>query len=348
MKSFAKILLALLLFFGFFSLNLNAEEKKAGPDDTCAHKQTIGLAVEFTAHSACAHIAKHQGWFEKEGLRFRTYESYITGMALAAALARGSIDAAYICLIPAINAYANAGVPIKIVAGVHQYGYGLVVNPDKIKTVKDLEKPNIRIGCLQEGSPPDVLLHKMIEKYHLDQAKLLRKTRRMNSPQQFLSLKGGELDAAFFPEQYPTMAEELGFKVLLTAQDLWANMPGSVLVVRENLIRDRPEVVKKLVKLTEKATRWLNSHPESAAQITASELSMMSETIFPIEAAKTAAILEVTPRAMMISLTKRLFNTTEVFPREIQATIDYMATLGYIKQSFIAEKILDMRWLHHE
>jgi len=48
---------------------------------------------------------------------------------------------------------------------------------------------------------------------------------------------------------------------------------------------------------------------------------------------------------MLKSLTKRLDCTTEINPEEIQNTIDYMAKLGYIKRSFKAEEILDLRWL---
>ena len=269
-------------------------------------------------------------------------------MALAAALARGGIEVAYICLIPAINAYANAGVPIKVVSGIHKYGYGLVVNPDKIKTVKDLEHPHIRIGCTREGSPTDSLLHKMIEKYHLDRDTILKKVRRMNSPKQFLALKMGQLDAGIICEQYPTMAEELGFKVLLSAQDLWPRMQGSVLVVMEDFIRKHPEKVERLVKVTKQAIVWLNSHPQDAARIVSSGLSMAEEQISPATLAKIAAKSEITPEAMLRSLTKRLDCTTEINPEEIQKTIDYLATLGYIKKRFEAKEILDLRWLKNE
>jgi NitT/TauT family transport system substrate-binding protein len=79
----------------------------------------IGVAVEFNDHAAAAYIAQDKGWFEEEGLNLSACESYVTGMARASALARGDIEVAYVCLVPAINAYANAGVPIKIVAGTH-------------------------------------------------------------------------------------------------------------------------------------------------------------------------------------------------------------------------------------
>ena len=148
------------------------------------------------------------------------------------------------CLIPAINVYTNAKVPIKIVAGTHKYGYGLVVNPEKIKSVKDLEEPGIRIGCVREGGAVDVLLHKTIDKYNLDEKKILNNIQRMNPPKQVLAINSGQLDASFLPEQWATMAEESGFKMLLMSQDVWPEMQGSVLVVKDELIRDHLEVVE--------------------------------------------------------------------------------------------------------
>ena len=315
----------------------------------CAEKEeaSVHMAVEFVDHAACAHIARSQGWFEAEGLSITAFDNYITGMALATALGRGDVNVAYICLIPAINAYANAGVPIKVVAGTHKYGYGLLVDPDKIKTVKDLEKPDIRIGCPREGSPPDALLHKMIEKYNLDEDKILSKVQRMPPPKVLMALKMGQLDAGFCCEQFPTMGEELGFKVLLTAKDLWPEMQGSVLIVMDDLIRDHPEIVRKLVRITQQGTQYIHEHPEDAASIVAGELTVVGKEVLPLEIAGVAAELEITPEAILKSLTTRMECTTSVDPAMLQEEIDYLAKLGYIK-SFNAEDILDLSFLDDE
>ncbi len=312
----------------------------------CAEKEeaSVHMAVEFVDHAACAHIARSQGWFEAEGLNITAFDSYITGMAMASALARGDINAAYICLIPAISAYANAGIPIKVVAGTHKYGYGLLVDPDKIKSVRDLEKPDIRLACPREGSPVDTLLHKMIDEYQLDENKILGKVQRMSPPKVLLALKIGQLDAGFCCEQFPTMGEELGFEVLLTAQDLWPEMQGSVLIVKEDLVRNHPEIVRKLVKITERATQYINEHPEDAAQIAAGELQVAGKEVLPLEIGKIAAGLKITPEAILRSLTTRMECTTDIDPAVVQAEIDYMAELGYIKK-FKAEDILDLRFL---
>ncbi len=302
------------------------------------------MAVEFMDHAACAYIAQDMGWYEEGELELNAYESYVTGMALAAALGRGDIEVAYVCLVPAINAYANAGVPIKIVAGTHKYGYGLVVDPDKIKTVDDLAESGIRIGCVREGGAVDVFLNKTIDYYHLDEDKILNNIQRMNPPQQVLAIKTGQLDAAFLPEQWATMAEDLGFSMLLMSQDVWPEMQGSVLVVKQSLIDNHPEVVEKLVAVSQRATDWANKHPDEAAEIMARQLQVAGGGIFPAEVAEVAANLEITPEVVYQSMA-RLEYTLSIDPEIVQQTIDYLAQLGYIESSFPAEDILDLRFI---
>ncbi|SPD71890.1 ABC-type nitrate/sulfonate/bicarbonate transport systems periplasmic components-like protein [uncultured Desulfobacterium sp.] len=341
----AKFSLPKKIIISFFSvmfvlsstLNLSAAQ-----DDPA-----IGMAVEFTDHAACAHVAKNKGWFKEAGLNVTSFDNYLTGSALAAGLARGDINAAYMCLIPAISAYANGHVPLKVVAGTHKYGYGLIVDPKKITSVKDLERPDIRIGCPNEGTPLDTLLHKMIEQYSLNEDVVLSKTIRMPPSKVFLALKMGRLDAGMLPEQFPTMGEELGLKVILGAQDLWPEMQGSVLVVKDALLNDHPEIVSKLVEVTRQGTEYIHQHPADAARICAQELTVSGQKVFPIDLEKDAADMNITPDVILKSITSRLQSTTDVDPHQVQQCIDYMTELGYIKR-FEAEEILDLRFLSNE
>jgi len=331
-KLFAVFILLGILFFTFFGECFSEKEIP------------IGMAVEFMDHAACAYISQDKSWFKEEGLNLASYESYVTGMALASALARGDIQVAYICLIPAINVYANARVPIKIVAGTHKYGYGLVGNVKNVKTIKDLENPGIRIGCVREGGAVDVLLHKTIDKYDLDEKKILNNVQRMNPSKQVLAINTGQLDAAFLPEQWATMAEESGFKMLLMSQEIWPEMQGSVLVVKDKLIRDHPDLVGKLVKVSQKATGWINQHPQEAAEIVARQLQEAGGSLFPVEIADIATKTEITPEVLLRSM-NRLEYTTDIDLAVIQDAIDYVARLGYIKNSFKAEDILDLSFI---
>jgi len=335
------VLIAFLLVWSLFPLVRDSASREKV---TQRKSREIGMAVEFMDHAACAFIARDKGWFAEEGITVVAYESYITGMALASALARGDIQVAYLCLVPAINAYANARVPLKIIAGTHKYGYGLVVNSDKIKTVKDLEKPDIRIGSVREGGAVDVLLHRVLDEYGLNKGMLLNRVQRMNPPKQVLAINNGLLDAAFLPEQWATMAEGLGFTMLLTAQDVWPHMQGSVLVATEELIGQDPEMIRRLVKVTQKATDWIVKNPTEAATVVARQLSIAGEKVFPIKATRIAASLEINPHILLKSMA-RLEYTPRIDPKTVQETIDYLARLGCIRKSFRADDILDLRFL---
>jgi NitT/TauT family transport system substrate-binding protein len=326
----------LLLLIGFLILVSLGEGKQ--------EETPLGMAVEFTDHAACAYISQDKGWFEEEGLILTTYESYETGMALAAALARGDIQVAYMCLVPAIDVFANAKVPIKIIAGTHKYGYGLVVNPDKVKTIQDLEKPDIRLGCVREGGAVDVLLHKIIDKYNLKEEKIISNIRRMSPPKQILAIQSGQLDAAFLPEQWSTMAEEFGFRMLLMSQEVWPEMQGSVLVVKEELIKNHPDLVKKLVRVSQRATNWANQYREEAAEVVARQLQKAGGSLFPVEDADLVSKIEITLKVLLKSM-NRLEYTININPLIVQETINYVANLGYIKSSFPAEDILDLSFI---
>ena len=277
----------------------------------------VGMAVEFNDHAAGAYVAKEKGWYKEEGINFTAYESYATGIRLASVLARGDIQVAYICLSPVILAYSR-GVPIKIVAGTHKYGYGLVVSPD-ITNVSDLEGKTI--GCAREGAPADLLLNRMIEEYNLKDVNI----RRMNPLKQVVALETGRIDAAFIPEHHATVAESMGFHMLIKSQGLWRDMQGSVLVVKTDLIENDPEAVRKLVKVTQKATNWVNENPERTAIILAN-------------------VLDTKPEVINKSMS-RLNYTTDIDAESVQETIDYMAKLGYIEKGLKAEDILDTRFL---
>ncbi len=304
----------------------------------------LRLAVEYSNHAACVYVARSKGWFAREGLKVEAYESHVTGMALSAALARGEINAAYICLVPAINAYANAGVPIKIVAATHRDGYGLVVDPEKVKDIRDLEKPGVRIGCVREGGAVDVVARKLFEVRKLDRNSILARTLRMNPAQMVLSLKAGRLDAAFLPEHYATVAEALGFKMLLESGEVWPGMPGSVLVVRRQLLDKHPETVEKLVKVSREAAGWIDENPGEAAEIVAGVFRPGGESAFLPQAAREAGKLNPSAEVMARSMA-RLDYRDDLDPFEVQAVIDYLASLGYITENFPAEEILDLRFL---
>ena len=303
-------------------------------------EKPTGIAVEFNNHAASAYVAYAKGWFEAEGLGLiPVFQIYESGATIAAALARGDIQIGYMGLTAAIMTYAR-GVPIKVIAGVHKYGYGLVAKPE-LKEIEDLQ--NKTIGCLREGTVTDLLLNLMIDKYHLENITVLR----MSPSEEVIALIGGRLDAALIPEQHATIAESRGFPILIKSQDLWPGMQGDVLVVRTELIRDNPDLVRRLVKVTQRATAWIKEHPDETAEIMAEQLQVAGEKVFPAKEAEITMNLEVTPESMSRSM-DRVEYSTNIDPGVVQQTIDHMVELGYIKEGSKAADILDLRYLQGE
>ncbi|MCR4441425.1 MAG: ABC transporter substrate-binding protein [Peptococcaceae bacterium] len=331
-KAINKSLLAglLVMLSLFFLVSGCGKDKKT---------QAPGLAVEYNTHAACAFIAQEKGWLPRPERGRGLFSVYATGVALSGALARGDVDAAFICLIPAVTAYTNGGVPVKIVCGTHQYGYGLVCNASRIKEVRDLEESGIKIGCVSEGGTTDILLHKIIEKHALVKEKVMRNVLRMDPPRQLLALKAGEIDAAVVPEHFATLAEELGFKMLLKSQDVWPEMPGSVLLATDRLVTENRAAVKELYAAVTRATAYINENPAGAAEIVAQKLNDLQGPAGLSKTAGAGGDFYTTAETMRRSM-DRLTYTTRLEKEKVQEVIDFMHKLGYIKEAFPAEKIM--------
>jgi len=304
----------------------------------------IRIAVEFNSHAVPAYVAIEKEFYKEAGLCYTTYASYVTGVSLAAGLTRGDVDVAYICLIPAINAHANAGVPIKVLCGTHLYGYGLAVNPEKIQSIEDLEKPGIRIGTLRQGTATDTLMHRVMEQHDLNKQTILSKVRRMNPPKSIFALRTGQLDAVFLPDHWLTMTERDGFSVKLTARDVWPNMIGSVLVAREKLIQANPDIVDKLVRATKKATVWMNENPVASADLAARYLSFEARNTPLADVLENESELRVSSASIARSM-KNLEYINSIDTEQFQYTIDNAVRLGNIKKSFSADMMLDLHFL---
>jgi NitT/TauT family transport system substrate-binding protein len=102
--------------------------------------QSLKISVEYNVHSLPAYVAFKKGLYEKNGLKVERIDSYITGVALVSAMTKGDVEVAYLCLAPAVLAFSNAGLKIKIVDQTHLYGFSVLVNPERIKNVEDLKK----------------------------------------------------------------------------------------------------------------------------------------------------------------------------------------------------------------
>jgi len=310
-----------------------------GREESSKQEINLNVAVEYTDHAAAFYFAQGKGLFRREGIRINGVQVYASGVGVAAAFTKGGFDASYMCLVPAIFTYANGGVPLKIIAGTHKNGYGLVVNSAKIKELRDLEKDGIKIANGPKGTTTDFLQMLLIAKENLDSEKILANTVRMNASKQLMALRSGKVDAVFVPEHFATLAASFpGAQILLKSEDIWPDMPGSVLVVTESLLSKQPEAVKKLKEINAESIRLMNENPQEAAVIVAQNLNIYQDTVKK-EMQSPEANLEVTPEIVARSMTN-LKATPDISIRDVQAVIDKMYSLGYLAKPFDAREIM--------
>ena len=120
-------------------------------------------------------------------------------------------------------------------------------------------------------------------------------------------------------------------------------MQGSVLIVREDLIKNHPEVVRKLVAITGRAIEWIKKNPREAASIMSKQLQMAGGRNSPSDAPEGTQKLKVTPETVLRSMT-RIEHSFTIDPAEVQRSIDFAKKHGNIRNDFKASDILDLRF----
>ena len=162
------------------------------------------------------------------------------------------------------------GVPIKVVYLGHRDGTALVVGKDSdIHDFDDLRGRTVAIPSRYANQ--NVLMHKMMREWGMPEDSI--DLRELPPPEHPTALRSGTIDGYIVGEPFAAKAEVDGFgRVLYQTKDIWPNFISCVLVVRQDLIDDRRDLVQELVDGIAKSGKWLDEDPEhrmDAAEVTA-------------------------------------------------------------------------------
>ena len=181
------------------------------------------------------------------------------------ALISNRVQAAFI-VAPMALALKAQGVPIKVVYLGHRYGSAVVVQKDgPIKTFADMRGRTIAIPS--RFSDERLLLFRAMKVWGIKPSEI--KMVEMSPPDVSGALAAHAIDAFVMGEPFPSQAEMGGFgRVLFQARDYWPDYMSCILVVRQDLIDRRPDVVQVLVDGIARSGLWLDTskpHREDAA-----------------------------------------------------------------------------------
>ncbi len=172
------------------------------------------------------------------------------------ALISGKVQAAFI-VAPMAIALKAQGVGIKVVYLGHRYGSALVVKKNgPVKTFADMRGRTIAIPS--RFSDERLLIFRAMKIWGIRPGEI--KMLEMAPPDVSGALAAGAIDGFVMGEPFPSQAELAGYgRVLFQAREYWPDYMSCILVVQQDLIDKRPEVVQALVDGIARSGLWLDS-----------------------------------------------------------------------------------------
>ncbi|MDF1838186.1 MAG: ABC transporter substrate-binding protein [Planctomycetota bacterium] len=167
-------------------------------------------------------------------------------------------------LAPMAMQLVTDGVPIKVVYLGHRDGTALVVAKDgPVRRFTDLRDKIIAVPS--RYSNQNLLIHRLLAENGMTRDDV--DIREVPPPEHPTALAAGSIDAYIVGEPFAAKGEMDGIgRVLHQTKDVWPGFISCVLVVRDDLIEDRPELIQELVDGIARSGKWLDEDIEHRMQ----------------------------------------------------------------------------------
>lgn len=221
---------------------------------TVAEAPTVKFVVADakTTHHLNLYVAKEKGIFDKYNLDVEIIES--TDLAASRDLVvSGEADIFWSCPTVAISAVAN-GAPIQAIAQVKTPCTSVLLVPEDspIKEITDLAGKKIA------GLSPTceaVISYTTAAK----RAGVEFQLEKLPGGEAIAALDAGAVDGAILEEPHVSIAELKGYKVIFG--DISAGIPCRTINVRDTVIQNETEALKRLVQAVDEANQLILSNP---------------------------------------------------------------------------------------
>ncbi|MYX34596.1 MULTISPECIES: aliphatic sulfonate ABC transporter substrate-binding protein [unclassified Streptomyces] len=235
-------------------------------------------------------VGLKEGFFANElGSGTTIKESvFNAGPAEIEALNAGSIDIGWIGPSPAVNGWTKSGgKSLRIISGSASGGVKLVVNPEKITTLKDIKGK--KIATPQLGNTQDVAFLNWISEqgWKVDATSgkgdvSVVRTDNKVTPDAY---KTGSIDGAWVPEPTASKLVAEGAKVLLDESDLWPDKKFVItnVIVSQTFLKEHPDVVEAVLRGSVKTNAWINANPDKAKADANAQLEKLSGKPLPAD-----------------------------------------------------------------
>ncbi|MFJ8603456.1 aliphatic sulfonate ABC transporter substrate-binding protein [Streptomyces shenzhenensis] len=275
--------------YGSESQDSSSDQKVAAGSEKIDGLDSVRIGYFGNLTHATALVGNQKGFFQKElGATKAQYATFNAGPSEIEALNAGSIDIGWIGPSPAINGYSKSdGKSLKIIGGSASGGVKLVVDPDKIKSLKDVKGK--KIATPQLGNTQDVAFLNWIadQGWKVDaqsgkgDVTVVRSDNKV-TPDAF---KAGSLDGAWVPEPTASKLVAEGGKVLLDEATLWPDQKFVItnIIVSQTFLKEHPKAVEAVLKASVETNKWINANPDEAKAAANKQLKLDSGKALPAD-----------------------------------------------------------------
>lgn len=176
----------------------------------------------------------------------------------------GRLEATFM-IAPLAMKLREQGVPVKICYLGHRDGSTVMVRKDlPAQSLRDLRGKTFAIPS--KYSNQYLVIRKLMDDQGVKPEEI--KFVELPPPDMPGALAAKAIDAYFVGEPHAAKAELDGSgRVLYHAKDIWPHFISCVLVVTEKLIKEKPEVVRDLVRGIAESGEWAENHRIEAAKV---------------------------------------------------------------------------------
>ncbi|HEX7232637.1 MAG TPA: ABC transporter substrate-binding protein [Candidatus Binatia bacterium] len=218
-------------------------------------------------------VANKLGFFDKQALDVQVVlvngadKSTMALMGGSVYLSSGGVDT----VISAVEQGADLATIGGIINGLTHY----ILGAKKFRTFEDLRGANVGSSGLTSGTA--FVLRRVLKANGLEYPKDYNLINVGGSPQAFLALTAGRIDAAIIAVPLNYEAEQMGYPVIGKVKDFIPNYQLTDLTIKRSWAeKNRPTVVR-VMKAMALAMRWLHDNKEPAIDFLAKEMKLKPE-----------------------------------------------------------------------
>jgi NitT/TauT family transport system substrate-binding protein len=206
-------------------------------------------------------IAREAGYYRTEGLQVELI--VMRAAAATQALIGGNVE--FVSAGGAVLPPALRGAPIRFLfSAFYRPMYWLYAKPE-LRTLLSLKGKKVGVSSL--GSGPDSLLRQVLKNNGIDGGREVTIMAVGASTARFYALQAGSVDAAMLGIPANLMAQDAGFRELLSfVKQEFVEFQGNV-VVREGLLQSAPVLIEKFLRGTIKGFLYYRDNRSEAIKI---------------------------------------------------------------------------------